>query len=84
MSDKKAVSKNKQTRSSESDSVPCSRAHCPNVGGWQTCNAPAKSYVLKLDSLYHSKSGFENHSIIAPLCPKHAKELKARIRPANS
>ena len=40
-------------------------------------------YVLKLDSLYHSKSGFENHNIIAALCPKHAKELKARICPAN-
>jgi hypothetical protein len=83
MSAKKAVSKNEQTRSSGSDSVPCSRAHCPNVGGWKTCNAAAKQYVLKLDSLYHSQSGFKNHSIIAPLCKKCAKELKARICPAN-
>jgi len=84
MSAKKAVSKNEQPRSSGADSVPCSRAHCANVGGWQTCKAPAKQYVLKLDSLYHSQSGFTNHSIIAPLCKKCAKELKARICPANA
>jgi hypothetical protein len=66
-----------------SDGAACSQSFCPNVGGWQICSKPAKLYVLKLDSLYHSKSGFKNHNIVAALCPKHAKEFKACFTPAN-